>query len=84
MDNLPEDIQNKIYKMAHQMEFNNVMCELENDFDEMAYCLADWVYGRCFTIDDNNNIREYLYATDIFEFNQKNKCIELTTYYQLY
>ena len=32
MDNMPEDIQNKIYKMAHQIEFNNVMCELTNDF----------------------------------------------------
>ena len=40
MNTLPEDIQNKIYKMAHQMKLMEVMSELISEFDYMCYFKA--------------------------------------------
>ena len=40
MNTLPEDIQNKIYKMAHQMRLMDVMSELISEFDYMCYLKA--------------------------------------------
>ena len=76
MDTLPEDIQNNIYKMAHQMKLMEVMCELENEFGIMAYCVADWVYGKHITEEHMNNISKDLYATDVLEFRQNDKRVE--------
>ena len=81
MDTLPEDIQNKIYKMVHQMKLMEVMCELENEFGIMAYCVADWVYGKHITEEHMNNISKDLYATDVLEFRQNGRCVEETDVY---
>ena len=40
MNTLPEDIQIKIYKMAHQMTLMEVMSELISEFDYMCYLKA--------------------------------------------
>ena len=40
MNTLPEDIQIKIYKMAHQMRLMDVMSELISEFDYMCYLKA--------------------------------------------
>ena len=40
MNTLPEDIQNKIYKMAHQMKLMEVMSELISEFDYMCFLKA--------------------------------------------
>ena len=40
MDTLPEDIQNNIYKMAHQMKLMEVMSELMFEFNYMCYLRA--------------------------------------------
>ena len=40
MNTLPEDIQIKIYKMAHQMKLMDVMSELISEFDYMCYLKA--------------------------------------------
>ena len=40
MNTLPEDIQNKIYKMAHQMKLMEVMSELISEFDYMCFLEA--------------------------------------------
>ena len=40
MNTLPEDIQIKIYKMAHQMKLMEVMSELMFEFNYMCYLCA--------------------------------------------
>ena len=70
MDTLPEDIQNNIYKMAHQISFSDVMCQLENEFDEIAYCVADFICGIHLTEEHVNDISKVLYATDVLDFRQ--------------
>ena len=40
MNTLPEDIQIKVYKMAHQMRLMDVMSELISEFDYMCYLKA--------------------------------------------
>ena len=78
MNTLPEDIQNNIYKMAHQISFSDVMLELELEFYEMAYCLAGFIYRRHFTEEHVNNINKDLYATGVLEFRQNGRRVEET------
>ena len=45
MNTLPEDVQIKIYKMAHQMKLMEVMSELISEFDYMCYLKAKKDYN---------------------------------------
>ena len=78
MDTLPEDIQNNIYKMKHELSFSDVMLELELEFYDMAYCLAEFIYGRRFTEEHVNNINKDLNATDVLEFRHNGRRVEET------
>ena len=60
------------------MKLMEVICELENEFGIMAYCVADWVYGKHITEEHMNNISKDLYATDVLEFRQNGRRVEET------
>ena len=71
MNILPDDIVYQIYKMKHEMEFNNVLFEIKKHCE---------VYNDC----DNEKINGYW---DILEFTKNNYSYEIYTnrmdYYDL-
>ena len=53
MNSLPEDIQDTIYKYKHQMEFENVMCELKCTACYCGFCGdRKWLWTTCNCDDD--------------------------------
>ena len=72
MNSLPEDIQDTIYKYKHQMEFENVMCELKCTVCYCGFCGdRQWMWTTCNCDDDwsddsDSGIMDYWYDPDWF------------------